>query len=103
MTLSTNPQRFIESCGFTLALAAHVSCINASVLTRDSRQFDQLFGLGVVSRWIDQRGRNTECALPHCLRDQSLHFVELFRGRLSINFAKNRLPHLRGADVGADV
>src|SRR5436189_6476470 len=103
MRIAANSQRLRESGDLTLTFAAHVSSVNASVLCGDFGQFDQFGGFGVLSRRIDKRSRNSECALPHRRRNKSFHLLEFFGSRRTIDVAKDRLSDLSRANVGADV
>src|SRR5437899_10169230 len=103
MRIAADSQRLREGRDLTLAFAAHVSSVNASVLCRDFGQFDRFSGFGVLSWRIDKRSRNSECALLHCLRDKSFHLLELFGSRRPIDVAKDCLSDLGRANVSADV
>ena len=103
MSIAANSQRLRDSGYLTLAFAAHVSAVNASVLCSDFGQFDQFGSFGVLSWRIDKRSRNSECTLLHRLCDKSFHLLELFGSRRPTNVAKDRLSDLGRANVGADV
>ena len=58
------------------------------------RQFDQLFGLCIMSRRINERSRNTECTFLHRLGHERFHFFHFFRCRRAIDIAEHRFAHL---------
>ena len=67
------------------------------------RQSDQLVGLGVNVRWINQCAGEAEGAVLHGLLDEGLHLLQLGRRRGAIVVANHSFADLCRADVRADV
>ena len=66
-------------------------------------QLDQLFGLGVMSRRINESGGNAESAVLHGFGDQRLHFFEFGGCGSTVDFSQYCFAYLSGADIRADI
>ena len=91
--------RIVDGVGF----AALVRDVDAAVLMRDFRQFDDLIGFRKTRRHVLQRSRNSERAVFHRVGDQLLHLLQLGRRGRAIVIADDVLAHLGRAHERAEV
>ena len=64
---------------------------------------DELIGLGVNVRRVDEGAGEAESAVLHGLLDEGFHLIELGGRRSAIVVANDSFANLCGADIGADV
>ena len=95
--------RLIDCLDEVVAFAAHVRDIHAAALPGFSGQRDQLGGLGVGERVVDERGGKSHRAFFHGLVDERAHLGELRIGRLHVVLAQHVDPDRPGADERGDV
>jgi len=99
-------QRLGDRVEHLVVLVADVARVEAAVGAHDLRQRDQLVGLGVGARHVDQAGRHAEGALAHRHGDEFLHAREFGWGRGAVLGAQHGAAHGAVADqagvVGAD-
>ena len=103
MALAPDAQSLVDRGQNGIALIAHMCRINATKFPRFRRERDQFFRLRVRSRSVLEGSREPNCAFTHRLLDQSLHLIELSRGRLLIVVSQHHAPDLRGADVAGKI
>ena len=103
VALASDAQSFVDRGQDGIALIAHVGGIDAAEFRRLGSQGDQLFGFGVRSGRILERGRDADRAFAHGLPHQFSHLVEL-RGRgLFVVIAQHHAPDLGGANVAGQI
>ena len=96
-------QEFVECFEQSIPFAAHVRDIFALVFRGDFAKLDQLFGLRVERRRVNERAANAERAGFHLLPDELAHFIHLLRRGLLVFEADNVLANRGRADKGGDV
>jgi hypothetical protein len=94
---SAYPDQFVQGFEQPIPFAAHVRDVFALIFGRDFAQLDQLIGLGIKSRRINERGADAERSGLHFLADKFAHLVELLRRRWLVFktddvFANRRRP-----------
>ncbi len=87
----------------SVPFAAHVRDVHAAVLAGDLRQRDELVGVGVRRRRVDERRADAERAAAHRRVDKPTHTSQLVTGRPPIVVPQLVDPHRRGADERSDV
>ena len=87
--------RFADGFLHAEALAADVRDVDAAVLRRDARERDELLGIGVRRRRIDQRRRESKRALLHRALEDVLFALQFVRRRQAVLHPEHLL-----ADVG---
>jgi hypothetical protein len=80
-------------------LTAHVRGMYATEARGFGGEHDQFFGLGVGSRRILERSRDSNGAVQHGLADQLFHLLELRRVGLYIVVAEDHAADAGGANV----
>ena len=98
-----DPQQFVDCLQQLVPFAPHVRNVFALIFRRDFAQLDQLLGLGVKRRRINQRGADPERARFHLLPDELPHLLELFRRRLFVFEANDKIADRGRADERRDV
>ena len=105
--LGADADRLAHGRQETARLVAHVRVIDTAVLRGDLRQFDDLLGLRVVRRDVEEPGRKPERAVLHRLAHEVPHLVEFLRRRRAVLHSEH-LPAGPGvareeADVGRNL
>ena len=77
-----------------IAFVSHMCEVHATVLSSDSRKFNEFFRLSVHSGGIYQRRRGSDGTVFHCLTDQRLHLLELSSCRLNVSLPEYHTPDL---------
>src|SRR6266511_2882353 len=80
-----------------------MASVDAAVSSGDFRHLDQLIGLCVTRRWIDQRRRHAHRARLHGGLHDGFHAREFFASRRSRRVAKDGDTRLRLRKVGPEV
>ena len=101
--LSRNRDQFVDGLDQLVALAANVRDVTSPVLCGDFAERNQLIGLRVERRCIDQRRPDTERALLHGGPDVIAHALQLVVGRRPIFESDFVDAHGRCADERSDI
>ena len=106
MRLVRDPDHFLDrgdDPDVVVSLVADVARVEAAEFPRDLRQLDDLLGLRVAARDVEQPARQAEGPLLHPAANQRPHAIEFVRRRRSIGAAHHRAPHRAVADQERDV
>jgi hypothetical protein len=95
LRLAADGDRLLERRHLLVGLVAHVGGVDAAVARGDAGERDELVGLGVRARRVDEGRREAEGALLHRLFDERFHLPQLFRRRLHVVVAEHHAAHLR--------
>ncbi len=98
-----DPQQLVERLQQLVPFAPHVRNVFALILRGDLAELDQLLGLRVKRRRINQRRADPERARFHFLADKLAHLLELFRSRLFVFEADDEIADGGRADERSDV
>ena len=96
-------QGFVDGFEHGIALAAHVSGINAPKLAAFGGESDQFLRFGIWRGRIFERGGNTDRAVFHGFAHQRFHLCKLLGRRLFVVVAQHDAADLRGADIAGQV
>ena len=77
----TDPDRFLDRAEEVYALAADVACVEAAALSGDPSQRDELIGLGVAPRGVDEAGGESPGPVLEAPRRQALHLGQFLSRR----------------------
>src|SRR5689334_5286958 len=103
MGFAADAERLFYGSHLTLALAAHMARVDASVLRGDFGEFDQFFGFRIVSWRINEGSGQSESALLHGLCDKRFHLFEFVPSGYAIDISNHSFAHLCCSHVGAEV
>ena len=95
--------RLLDAFAQLLAVVAQVRRVEAASRAGRPRQRDQLVGLRVRVRRVDQAGGHAVRALLHRVGDEPRHPLELLRFRRALVVAHHELADLAEADVRQQV
>ena len=96
-------QQFVDRFEQLISFAAHVRDVFALIFRGDLAELDQLLGLRIKRRRINQRRADPERARFHFLADELAHFIELLRRRLFVLKADDVFANRGRADERSDV
>ena len=102
-SLPADPQQLVDRFEQLVPFAPHVRDVFALIFRGDFAELDQLLGLGVKRRRINQRRADPERARFHFLADQLAHLLELLRRRLFVFEANDVIANRGRADERSDV
>ena len=77
-----------------MAFVSHVREVHATVLSRDSRKFNEFICVSIHSGGIYQGRRGSDGTIFHRLTDQRLHLLELSSCRLNVSLSEYHTPDL---------